>query len=123
MEKNKELESKKETKLLENKEVNKQGEKSENLFGSPEKKRRDFFVELALFLILGFLIGIAAKSEAQKRITIGFDDYKMNMSQGDYNIAELQDELILKAQQQAQEQENSDSQPTQQVESGASCGN
>ena len=47
--------------------------------GEPKKNRSrktDFYIELALFLILGVLIGIAIKTEAVKRITIGFDDYE-----------------------------------------------
>ncbi len=32
-------------------------------------------VNFLLIFILGFLVGVALKSEAQKRITIGFNDY------------------------------------------------
>jgi hypothetical protein len=38
------------------------------------KKKMDFRFELALFLILGFLLGVVIKSEAVKRVTIGFND-------------------------------------------------
>ena len=38
------------------------------------KKGMDFRFELALFLILGFLLGVVIKTEASKRITIGFND-------------------------------------------------
>lgn len=96
--------------------------KTMNLLGGLEKKKRDFLIELALFLILGFLVGIAAKSEAHERLTIGFDDYKMNMATSSYNIAQLESELIQKAQQ--EQEENADEEiQEEQVEGGAACGN
>lgn len=61
---------------------------------TPKKKRKtDFYIELVLFLILGILIGIAVKTEASKKITIGFDDYKMKIKKQDYNINQLQTDL------------------------------
>jgi cytochrome oxidase Cu insertion factor (SCO1/SenC/PrrC family) len=32
-------------------------------------------INFLLIFILGFLVGVALKSEAQKRVTIGFNDY------------------------------------------------
>lgn len=60
------------------------------------KKRYDFYIELILFLILGVLLGIAVKTEAVKKITIGFDDYKMNIKKQDYDINQLQNNLLQK---------------------------
>jgi len=75
---------------------------------SPEEKakksKRDFYVEMALFLILGVLIGIAVKNEAGKRITIGYDDYRMKLGQQHYNINKLQTDLIKKQSVSAEEQ-------------------
>ena len=56
----------------------------------------DFYIELALFLILGILVGIAVKTEAMKKITMGFDDYRMKIKNQDYDINKLQADLILK---------------------------
>ena len=62
-----------------------------------EKKRRtDIYIEFALIFILGILIGVAVKTEAAKRITIGFDDYKMKISSQDYDINKMQAELVKK---------------------------
>ncbi len=58
-----------------------------------KKKRTDFYIELVLFFILGILIGIAVKTEASKKITIGFNDYKMKIMKQDYDINKLQTDL------------------------------
>lgn len=60
------------------------------------KGRLDIYIEIALIFILGILIGIAVKTEASKRITIGFDDYKIKPSGQIYNINQLQAEQIRK---------------------------
>jgi len=76
-----------------------------------QKKRRDFLIELFLFFILGVLIGVAFKTEASKKIAIGFDDYKMKIQKQDYNIGKLQKDLISKQVQMEEEsQKNSPSQ-------------
>jgi hypothetical protein len=61
-----------------------------------EKAKKDFYIELVLFLVLGILIGVAVKMEAAKRIAIGFDDYKMGIASQDYDINKLQDEILKK---------------------------
>jgi len=61
------------------------------------KRRNDFFIELALFLILGILIGVAVKNEAVKKITMGFDDYKMKIYKQDYDLNALQAKTIQDA--------------------------
>lgn len=72
----------------------------------PKKKRRfEFLIELALFFILGILVGIAIKSEALKRISIGFDDYKMKIENQDYDINKLELQVTAKEQERAQEQD------------------
>ncbi|HOX11093.1 MAG TPA: hypothetical protein PK333_03840 [Candidatus Moranbacteria bacterium] len=68
---------------------------------SPEdiekKKKREVVFELALFLILGILLGITIKTEAVKRITIGFNDYKIANGQNGYNLEEIKKVLEQKA--------------------------
>lgn len=69
-----------------------------------KKKKTDFYVELALFCILGILIGIAVKTEADKRITIGFNDYKMKIMKQDYDVNKLQIDIAQKKASQSQQQ-------------------
>lgn len=59
-------------------------------------KKRDFYVELVLLFILGILIGIAIKTEAYEKITIGFDDYRMRPAKQDFNINNLQADVARK---------------------------
>lgn len=65
-----------------------------------KKEKRSFLVELVLFFILGVLIGIVVKTEAVKKITIGFDDYRMKIHKNDYNLSEM--EAKVAAMQEAQ---------------------
>jgi len=77
----------------------------------------DFFIEIALIFVLGILIGIAVKTEAAKRITIGYNDYQIKTNGQQYNINKLQDDLLSKK---SSEAGNQASQPA--VPSGGSCG-
>lgn len=43
-------------------------------------------VNYLLIFILGFLVGVAVKSEAQKRITIGFNDYLVSRYKQDIDL-------------------------------------
>lgn len=78
----------------------------------------DFFIEIALIFILGILIGIAVKTEAVKRITMGYNDYQIKIEEGRYSIGELEKDLIKKQSQEAEEQpmlpENSSSENSNQ---------
>lgn len=101
-----------EIKEIENREV--KNEKSKLFLFSyfkewkAKNKKTDFYVEIVLFFILGILIGIAIKNEAFKRITIGFDDYKMKIQRQDYNLNKIEKDLIEKQMQEAQQnQQNS----------------
>ena len=77
----------------------------ETLEEKPKKGKYDFYVELGLFLILGILIGIALKAEAVKRITIGYDDYKMKIMKNDFDINKIEKDILQKQKDEAQEQE------------------
>ena len=61
-----------------------------------KNKKMDVYIEFALIFILGILIGIAVKTEANKRVTIGFDDYQMKLAKQDFNINNLQFEVAKK---------------------------
>lgn len=76
-----------------------------------EAKKRSRKTELALFLVLGFLIGIVVKTEASKRIVIGFEDFKVKTLSQDYKLSKIQKELAEKAKEEQKEQEESASEP------------
>ena len=59
-----------------------------------QKGKIDFYMELVLFFVLGVLLGIAVKTSAVKKITMGFNDYKMNIQRQDYDINQLQSKLF-----------------------------
>ena len=63
-----------------------------------KKKKREVIFEMALFLILGILLGITIKTEAVKRITIGFNDYKVVDGKNAYNISDMKNRLEQQAQ-------------------------
>ncbi len=72
-------------------------EEIKNLENKERKKgKTDLYVELVLFFILGVLIGVTLKTEAAKRITIGYNDYQMKIEKQDYNINQLQSDLTRK---------------------------
>lgn len=76
------------------------------------KIKNDVVVELALFFILGFLLGITVKTEAVKKITIGFNDYKLAKSAQGYDVQGMQKAILKQAQdQQAQQQVQGEAQP------------
>lgn len=72
-----------------------------------KKKKKDLIFELTLFFILGALIGITIKTEAVKRITIGFNDYQIPAKVARYDLFELKRNLVQQA---AREQEASSEQ-------------
>ncbi|HBO17003.1 MAG: hypothetical protein UR69_C0001G0034 [Candidatus Moranbacteria bacterium GW2011_GWE2_35_2-] len=61
--------------------------------------------ELALFLILGFLLGIMLKTEASKKLTIGFDDYLVEAVENEININQIQKNAIEKQKAEQEERE------------------
>ncbi|MFA4817456.1 MAG: hypothetical protein WC608_01880 [Parcubacteria group bacterium] len=60
------------------------------------KGKVDFFIEIALIFVLGILIGIAVKTEAVKRITMGYNDYQIKIEADRYSISQLEKDLIKK---------------------------
>lgn len=61
------------------------------------EKKVDFRFELVLFLILGFLLGVVIKTEASKRITIGYNDGSVVSVKQEYNFEEIEQGLIEKS--------------------------
>lgn len=68
-------------------------------------EKRNTYLEYALFIILGFLLGIVFKTEAAKRITVGFNDYQINSGASYYNLNDLQKKLGEEQSKDAQTQE------------------
>jgi hypothetical protein len=80
-------------------------ESAQKQVSQEQKKKRELLFEMSLFFILGILIGITLKTEAVKRITIGFNDYQLPKVAASYNIAEIKNKLEAQtAQQQTQAQ-------------------
>ena len=75
-------------------ELEKKEEKNETEEVRP-KKRMDFRLELALFFILGFLLGVVIKTEASKRITIGFNDNEIASLKQAYDFENIKEEIAL----------------------------
>lgn len=72
------------------------------------KKKKDFKIELALFLVLGFLLGITFKTEATKRITMGYEDYMITPMEDSYDISAIKNKVTekIKESQDAQVESN-----------------
>lgn len=65
-----------------------------------KKRKREVIFEMALFLVLGILLGVTIKTEAVKKITIGFNDYQIEQGKVRYDIAKIESELKAQAQEQ-----------------------
>jgi hypothetical protein len=78
-----------------------------------KKKKREMIFELALFFVLGVLLGITIKTEAIKRVTIGFNDYQIASPAQKYDIENIKKDIEAKAataQQQAMQQQEASQQ-------------
>lgn len=71
------------------------------------RKKKDFKIEMALFFILGFLLGVTFKTEAVKRVTIGFEDYKITAAKDAYSASEIKKKLLEEAEQASKAAEES----------------
>ena len=72
-----------------------------------KRKRKEAIFEMALFLVLGILIGMTIKTEAIKRITIGFNDYQIATQSQHYDVSAMKKKLDdqMTAQQKAASQQ------------------
>ncbi|MDO8241222.1 MAG: hypothetical protein Q7T51_04555 [Candidatus Moranbacteria bacterium] len=80
---------------------------------SPEeierKKKTDRYIEFGLLFILGILVGIAIKTEATRRVTIGYDDWQMKIVKQDVDFNQMQLEVAKKS----IEQQTTENQPAE----------
>ena len=67
---------------------------------------------------MGILLGVIIKTEATKRVVVGFDDYKLAGIRQDYDINKLQKDLIEKA----NAQKDKPQPQSQGIQAGGSCG-
>lgn len=79
--------------------------KKENI---ARKSKSEFRSRLILTFVLGFLIGIALKTEALKKITIGYNDYLMKIKTQSYDINGIQTKLQKEREESAKAQEQED---------------
>ena len=81
------------------------------------KGKFNFYLELALFLILGFLIGAIIKAEAVKRVTVGFNDSRASTLKQAYDFPRMQRDLTASQNSEGNSGQDSANQP------GGSCSN
>jgi len=82
-----------------------------------DNKKINLYIELALFLILGFLLGSVIKTEAAKKVTIGFGDYTAPALKQGYDFTQIQKNL------EASQNSGSDVNTNDTEQSGGSCSN
>lgn len=78
---------------------------AENL---PVKEKLKFRNKLLMIFFLGFLLGVAFKTEALRKITIGYGDYLMNIKTQDYDINQMQEDLSKRMMEEMQAQDAQD---------------
>ena len=74
-------------------EDNNEFESVENEIERSKRKRREIIFEFSLFFVLGVLLGVTVKTEAVKKITIGFNDYQIESNKTRYDIASIRNDL------------------------------
>jgi hypothetical protein len=82
-----------------------------------DNKKINLYVELALFLILGFLVGAVVKTESAKRLTMGFSDYQAPTLKQGYDFVQIQKDL------EASQNSGNDASTSDTQQSGGSCSN
>ena len=74
----------------------------------PEKMKVSFKNKMILLAIFGILLGFVIKTEAAKKITVGFEDYKLLGVEKLYDINDLQKGLELQKKLQEEEQQKAE---------------
>lgn len=68
------------------------------------RQHQDGIIEVLLYVTLGFLMGFTIKTEAGRRLTIGFDDYKIKESHQGYDLEAIKKAFNERAVSGAQQQ-------------------
>lgn len=50
------------------------------------RQHQDIIIEVLLYAVLGFLIGFTIKTEVSRKLTMGFEDYKIKESHQGYDF-------------------------------------
>jgi len=90
---------------------------AEGKSGEIKKEKISDRTEMILLFILAILVGIAIKTEAAKKITIGYEDYKLPISRQNYDVNALQKDLVQKAAAESEQQPEPESAPENQADS------
>ncbi len=80
---------------------------------------KKYYLEIALILIIGFLLGVMIKSEALKSVSIGFDDYKVVSAKQGYDIDGIEKELVEKSKAAAEKAKKEEEEARKKVEEEA----
>lgn len=75
------------------------------------EKKMSFKSKMVWLALFGVLLGFVIKTEAAKRVTIGFEDYKIADIEKTYDINQLEKDLLMKKdalEKQKIEEENAD---------------
>lgn len=59
--------------------------------------KKNYRTEIVLIFVIGLLIGVMIKSEALKRISVGFEDYKVVAKTQGYDIEAIERNLFKEA--------------------------
>ena len=70
-----------------------------------KKEKNNYRTEIVLILVIGVLLGIMIKAEALKRISIGFNDYKVISRTQEYDIEAIEKQLVEEAKKVAEDEE------------------
>lgn len=68
----------------------------ETTSASLQQEKLTFKNKLILLALFGALLGFVIKTEAAKRFTIGFEDYKLPAPEKTYDINQLEKDLLKK---------------------------
>lgn len=76
-----------------------------------ETTKKNYRTEIILIFVIGLLVGVMAKAEAIKRISIGFNDYKAETRTHGYDIEAIEKSLFEEAEEEAAAQEETTGNP------------
>lgn len=65
--------------------------KEEISLGGKRLKITEGIVNALLIFILGFLVGVAVKTEAKKRVTIGYDDFMLPKLESGFDLTQKEE--------------------------------
>ncbi len=73
-----------------------------------ENAKKNYRTEIILIFVIGLLIGVMAKAEAIKKLSIGFNDYKVEARAQGYDIEAIEKSLFEESEEAAAQEETGD---------------